>query len=111
MLGWLSGDYRIRIFLGLLILVLVIVNSQSLLLSFRSRNLLVELGRELHSIPVSKSLTTDPIYAEPGLFGFSRETPRGARPPVGSSFPLSSGLGRTFDGGLEELRFGPFARF
>ncbi len=44
MLGWLSGDYRIRIFLGLLILVLVIVNSQSLLLSFRSRNLLVELG-------------------------------------------------------------------
>ncbi len=42
MLHWLSGENRIRIFLGLLILVLVIVNSQSLHLSFASRSLLVE---------------------------------------------------------------------
>jgi PAS domain S-box-containing protein len=42
MLEWLSGENRVRIFLGLLILVLVIVNSQSLHLSFGSRSLLLE---------------------------------------------------------------------
>ena len=40
---WLTGENRIRLFLGFLILVLIVVNSQSLQLSYQSRNQLVQV--------------------------------------------------------------------
>lgn len=47
MADWRSRDTRVRLFLAFLILVLVVVNSQSLLVSNRSRNLLLGSFQEM----------------------------------------------------------------